>query len=189
MVLPYAHTPHILPVGSGLELRSQRSRELQALQLHFDDGFREFEGSNIKEINPKFNLLFKKRLNPDGSTKMNEYKIVEFNHEELETHMEFDLLDDLVLFSENLNFTLGLQLNSANLTTDAINVYGLRSDRDTFLSAPVQVHKTNLKTNRLLADNPTLWRHLVSPSFKYAVSKMSIYVEGQVAIKDLLSAN
>lgn len=120
---------------------------------------------------------------------MSEYKLLEYNNGDLEVLMSFDLVDDIMHFSENLNFALGVQLNSANLTTDAVNVYALKSDRDTYLDQPVQVHKTNLKINRMLADNPCKWIHLVSPSFKYVVSKQSIYVEGGMSVKELLNAN
>lgn len=72
-------------MGSGLEEKSMKVKMEKALLDLADDGYRVIEGSNISEVNPKFRLVAKKRLNPDGSTKMNDYKIVEFNNGELET--------------------------------------------------------------------------------------------------------
>lgn len=82
-LLPYAHVPHILPLGSWLEERALRAKETRAFQSYYARGFRVMETTNIREVDPRRFIAQFRHFNPDGSTKMNDYLILELSGDEL----------------------------------------------------------------------------------------------------------
>ncbi|TNV71326.1 hypothetical protein FGO68_gene9821 [Halteria grandinella] len=175
MVLPYAHLSHITHYGSGLDYRKHRSYEKQAFKTLISSGFTEVSRCNLRYVNPALCLLSKRLYKEETDSATNQYLLLRLKslEEGYQTLMDFELEDDLVHFSNDMNFVIGLQSNENTLTHGNVIVYCIKQDQEAYNERPIPVHMSNLKTNMFFDEDLELWRRFISPNCRYMVDKFT----------------